>query len=133
MITPPNEPLTERQSFYRMRNITLARRNLFKRGQNNGIKILSLGVGLAVGLVLIAKIYFEQTYDTFYPDADRIYRIYGNYSMPGEESGKPMLTDYTSGGVAPGLKTEIPAIEAATRFTVFNFSDKEDVIFTEDK
>lgn len=133
MITPPNEPFTERQSFYRMRNITLARRNLFKRGQNNGIKILSLGVGLAVGLVLIAKIYFEQTYDTFYPDADRIYRIYGNYSMPGEESGKPMLTDYTSGGVAPGLKTEIPAIEAATRFTVFNFSDKEDVFFTEDK
>ena len=55
-----------------MRNITLARRNLFKRGQNNGIKILSLGVGLAVGLVLTAKIYFEQTYDTFYPDADRI-------------------------------------------------------------
>jgi len=50
-----------------MRNITLARRNLFKRGQNNGIKILSLGVGLAVGLVLTAKIYFEQTYDTFYP------------------------------------------------------------------
>jgi putative ABC transport system permease protein len=47
-----------------MRNITLARRNLFKRGQNNGIKILSLGVGLAVGLVLTAKIYFEQTYDT---------------------------------------------------------------------
>lgn len=56
-----------------MRNITLARRNLFKRGQNNGIKILSLGVGLAVGLVLTAKIYFEQTYDTFYPDADRIW------------------------------------------------------------
>ena len=74
-----------------MRNITLARRNLFKRGQNNGIKILSLGVGLAVGLVLTAKIYFEQTYDDFYPAADRIYRRYGNYSMPGEEGGEPSL------------------------------------------
>ena len=86
-------------------------------------------------MVLTAKIYFEQTYDDFYPAADRIYRIYGNYSMPGEEGGEPslMLSGYTSGGVAPGLKTEIPAIEAATRFTVFNFSDKEDVFFTEDE
>ena len=50
-----------------MKNITLAYRSLFKKGRSNGIKILSLGVGLAVGLVLIAKIYFEQTYDTFYP------------------------------------------------------------------
>ena len=118
-----------------MRNITLACRTLFKKGQNNGIKILSLGVGLAVGLILTAKIYFEQTYDNFYSDVDRIYRIYGNYSMPGEESSEPipMLTDMISGGVAPGLKTEIPAIEAATRFTVFNFSDKEDIFFTEDK
>lgn len=118
-----------------MKNITLAYRSLFKKGRSNGIKILSLGVGLAVGLVLIAKIYFEQTYDDFYPAADRIYRIYGNYSMPGEEGGEPslMLSGYTSGGVAPGLKTEIPAIEAATRFTVFNFSDKEDVFFTENE
>ena len=72
-----------------MRNITLACRTLFKKGQNNGIKILSLGVGLAVGLILTAKIYFEQTYDNFYSDVDRIYRIYGNYSMPGEESSEP--------------------------------------------
>ena len=43
-----------------MKNITLAYRSIFKKGRSNGIKILSLGVGLAVGLVLIAKIYFEQ-------------------------------------------------------------------------
>jgi len=41
-----------------MKNSILALRSLFKRGQNNNIKILSLGVGLAMGLVLIAKIYF---------------------------------------------------------------------------
>lgn len=38
-----------------MKNSILALRSLFKRGQNNNIKILSLGVGLAMGLVLIAK------------------------------------------------------------------------------
>ena len=57
------------------KNLLLALRSLTKRGRNNGIKILSLAVGLAMGLVLIAKVCFEQSYDTFYPDADRIYRL----------------------------------------------------------
>ena len=32
-----------------MKNITLAYRSLFKKARSNGIKILSLGVGLALG------------------------------------------------------------------------------------
>ena len=35
------------------------------------IKVLSLGVGLAVGIVLIAKVFFELSYDSFYKDIDR--------------------------------------------------------------
>ena len=34
------------------------------------IKVLSLGVGLAVGVVLIAKVFFELSYDSFYKDID---------------------------------------------------------------
>ena len=64
-----------------MRNLNIAIRSLFKKGRHNVMKIISLSVGLSVALVMIAKIYFEQSYDTFYPDADRIYRIYENYSM----------------------------------------------------
>lgn len=112
-----------------MRNITLARRNLFKRGQNNGIKILSLGVGLAVGLVLTAKIYFEQTYDTFYPDADRICKIQENFSVNGEK----LEGGTVPGGIAPGLKNDIPEIEAATRFTPLEEDNTRFVIFTADR
>ena len=36
-----------------MKNLNIALRSLFKKGRSNGIKILSLGVGLAMGLVLI--------------------------------------------------------------------------------
>lgn len=32
------------------------------------IKILSLGIGLAIGIVLIAKVCFEMSYDSFYKD-----------------------------------------------------------------
>jgi len=56
-------------------NISSAFRSVFKKKQNNGIKIISLGVGLAMGLVLIAKVCFEQTFDNFYPHSERIYQI----------------------------------------------------------
>ena len=38
-----------------------------KRKNDILIKVLSLGVGLAVGIVLIAKVFFELSYDSFYP------------------------------------------------------------------
>lgn len=39
------------------------------------MKILSLAIGLALGLVLIAKAAFEQNYDGFYEDSGRIHLI----------------------------------------------------------
>ena len=38
-----------------MKNIGIAIRSLFKRGQHNVMKIISLGIGLTIGLGLIAK------------------------------------------------------------------------------
>lgn len=98
-----------------MKDIGIAFRSLFKKGQHNVMKIISLGVGLAIGLILIAKVHFEYTYDTFYPDGDRIYRVYEKYLIEGEAD------DYhqTPGGVIPLLKQETPEIEAATRYTYF--------------
>ena len=46
-----------------MRNLNIAIRSLFKKGRHNVMKIISLSVGLSVALVMIAKIYFEQSYD----------------------------------------------------------------------
>ena len=47
------------------------------------IKSLSLGTGLAIGLILIAKVCFEMSYDGFYKDVDRVYWIYSNIVQPG--------------------------------------------------
>jgi len=52
-------------------NIGTAISSVFKKKQHSAIKIVSLGVGLAMGFVLIAKVCFEQTYDDFYPDSFR--------------------------------------------------------------
>ncbi len=81
------------------------------------IKVLSLGVGLAVGIVLIAKVFFELSYDSFYKDIDRVYTINTWISMQGNEK------DYgqVSGAVAVGFMEEVPGVEVGTRTTfVFN-------------
>ena len=56
-----------------MKNLKMIIRSLFRRGESNSIKILSLSIGITMGLILIAKVLFEYSYDNFYPDADRIY------------------------------------------------------------
>lgn len=76
-------------------------------------KILCLGVGLAMGLLLVAKVYFEQTYDGFFPNADRIYKV----GESGILSGEYKEFMQTPGAVAPGIKEYTPQVEAATRYT----------------
>ena len=88
-----------------------------KKNSDILIKVLSLGIGLAVGIVLIAKVFFELSYDSFYKDIDRVYTIRTWYSQQGDEH------DYgqVSGAVAVGFMEEVPGVEVGTRTTyVFN-------------
>ena len=88
-----------------------------KKNSDILIKVLSLGIGLAVGIVLIAKVFFELSYDSFYKDIDRVYTINTWISMQGNEK------DYgqVSGAVAVGFMEEVPGVECGTRTTyVFN-------------
>ena len=112
-----------------MKNFIIAIRSLFKQGRSNGIKILSLGVGLAMGLVLISKVCFNQSFDTFYPDADRIYRLHETVYRAAD--GGLKTYPQVPGAVAPGMKEEIPEIEMATRLTYVG-GDNE-LFFTPDK
>ena len=93
---------------------------------NNILKILSLGIGLAIGCILIAKVCFESSYDNFYKGLERIYLIKPNYSLRGEVNE----SDQVSGGIAPGFKKYVPGVESATRTTFLFESDK---FYTEEK
>ena len=93
------------------------------------IKILSLGIGLAFGVVLIVKVCFELSYDSFYKDVDRIYKIKAEWVM-GDQNGDG---DGISGAVAPGFKAEVPGVEAATRYSNLlngNLYDESDNLIT---
>lgn len=94
--------------------------NILKQGfkqtfkRNGAIKLILLGVGLALGLVLIAKVYFEKSYDSYIANIDRTYKIISIFET--QESG---INEYgtCSGAIAPGIKHFTPAIECATRYT----------------
>ena len=97
-------------------HIINAFKNLPRRGQHNFVKILCLALGLAISSVIIAEIYFEQTYDTYFPGWDRTYQISEVGSMPSFNGSKPFSFNQTSGAIAPGVKDYAPMVEAATRF-----------------
>ena len=97
-----------------MNTLKLALRNSFRANGNNLVKILSLWIGLAVSLVLIAKIAFEMSFDKHYPDREQIYQVYCNFQR---ESSEMEPYEQTAGAVAWGMKNEIPEVENATRFT----------------
>lgn len=81
------------------------------------IKVLSLGVGMAIAIILIAKVCFELSYDNSYQDVDRIYKIRTGAVMQGEDKDFGQV----SGAIAPGFKAEVPGVLEATRFTsIFN-------------
>lgn len=81
------------------------------------IKVLSLGVGMAIAIILIAKVCFELSYDRSYKDVDRIYKIRTGAIMQGEDKDFGQV----SGAIAPGFKAEVPGVLEATRFTsIFN-------------
>lgn len=79
------------------------------------LKVFSLGVGIAISFVLIAKVCFESSYDNFYQDIERIYKIKAQYTQRGDDR------DYgqVSGAVAPGFKQYVPGVECATRTTFY--------------
>ena len=86
---------------------------------NIGIfKVLSLAVGLAVGLVLIAKISFESSYDKFYPEYENIYCIQQEYTKANEGSD---TYGQTPGAVAYYMGQEIPQVKYATRVTFVGY------------
>ena len=97
---------------------------------NIGIfKVLSLAVGLAVGLVLIAKITFESSYDKFYPDWQDIYCITSEYTKASEEGTSQY--SQTPGAVAYYFGQEIPQIMYGTRATPIVYDDQSNV-YTQD-
>ena len=89
-------------------------KGLFRKGEANVVKIICLSVGLAIGLVMLAEVIFERSYDNFLPGLKDTYRVEERYKQKGTD-----WREYaqTPGAIGPGLQRYCPAVEVATRFT----------------
>lgn len=91
--------------------LKIASRNLLKHRAFSIINIFGLAAGLACSTIIILYVFNELTYDTFHPDAHRIYRVDTNWkSVSGEYRAAR-----TPGPLAPALKRDFPQIEEAAR------------------
>ena len=89
------------------------------KGQGTFIKVVSLAIGLTVGLVLIAKVHLEMNYDRCIADKERVYNLSEQFKKKGEDANE---FSKTPGGAIPALCRYIPEIEVGTRWT-YQFED----------
>nr|MBD3622019.1 ABC transporter permease [Sunxiuqinia sp.] len=103
-------------------------RRVFRKGEHAATRIISLTAGLAFGILLLSEVLYYYSFDSFYPDANRIYVVHENFKAD-KSSDKMESYRGVSGAIAPGLKAEVPGIEAATRLNSIGSS----VFYTDDK
>lgn len=84
---------------------------LFNKKSTALIKVISLSAGLLVGIVLFARVAFDQTYDQFYPEADRLFTIMCTYTIGGEEK-EPSSVVHAP--MPSAMNDEFPEIKMAT-------------------
>ncbi len=77
------------------------------------LKVILLGVALAMSLVMFSKVWFENSYEEFVPLRDRTYRVTVTYV----DGGKSSDYDRLSGGIVGLAADYTPQIEMTTRFT----------------
>lgn len=119
-----------------MKQFIYTLRYLGKTKATNIIKVLSLTLGLAMGLVIFAQIAFERSYDRFFKDADRLFRIKTTMSYPikqadnadaGTAEGEGSTRSHTYYGVFyPTVQTmldNIPEVEDGTTISYMTAED----------
>ena len=94
-----------------MKNFIYALRYLLKSKGGNITRMVSLTLGLLVGLLVFSYVTYNLSFDRFLPGRDRIYQVWVNYNYEGFKG------DYKwqVAPMAPALAAEIPQVEAATR------------------
>ncbi|MBS1935012.1 MAG: ABC transporter permease, partial [Bacteroidetes bacterium] len=109
--------------------LKVAFRNLWRHRIFSFINIMGLTVGLTAFFLIFMYVKFELSYDSFHPNADRIYRVVCDLKTPTET----INADGPSWAIAPHIKNDFPEIESAIRYTNASLLvRKGDIKFQED-
>ncbi|MEL6537660.1 MAG: ABC transporter permease [Bacteroidota bacterium] len=92
--------------------LKVAWRNLLKYRFYSGINILGMSVGIASVLLMALFVQHELSYDRYYEDAERLYRVDFSARMAGND----IELGATSASTGPVFLEEIPEVEDMGRF-----------------
>ncbi len=104
--------------------LTIGWRSLAKNKMYSAIKIGGFSMGIAACLLIALFIFDELSYDQFYPNGDRIYRVVEAYNDNGEVSRGVWF----QAPFAKSVKDDYPEIELAGRYNageLFGAGSKE--------
>src|SRR5918997_871434 len=93
--------------------LTVGLRSLLNSRTYAFINVFGLAVGLAACLMLLLYVRYETSYDSWLPDAERVYQVQAIGTGEGVSGGAPQQGAH--GVVADSLAQAFPEIEAATR------------------
>ena len=90
-------------------------RNLSRNSTYSAINIAGLAIGITASVLIFMWVYHERSYDRFYPDTERIYRItnthtYREQTRVGESSSLPFIQ---------ACRSEIPEIETVAVMSTY--------------
>ena len=87
-------------------------RTLLHSKGSNLLKVVSLGLGLTMSILLFARVAFEQSYDTCFKDYDRLYQVWSQFTVNGEQLD---WQQQNSGPLAGAILESFPEqVESAT-------------------
>lgn len=92
--------------------LAAALRNLFRNGAYAVINIFGLALGFAAILLIALFVRDEYSFDRFYPDYERVYRVMETVNLPNEA---PLRIAVTASNIGPAMKLDFPEVETATR------------------
>lgn len=94
--------------------IKVAVRNLLRYKVYSVMNIVGLALGMTCTILLALFVQHELSYDNYFPEVDKMYRVAAEFKMAGQESdfatSPPILAQI--------VKEEIPGIEKTVRFRV---------------
>lgn len=96
-----------------MKNFFYALRQVFKLKWSNGMKLLSLVLGITISSTFMCRVAYEQSFDNFHPNVERLNILYMHYNINGKDHG---FQRECLAPIALELREKLPNVIAATRF-----------------
>lgn len=100
-----------------MRQIHYVIQTLLRGKGSIPFKVISLGLGLAMSILLFARVAYEQSYDTCFRDYDRIYQVWSRFVMNGEKlEPQTMNMGPLAGAILESFPKEVEAATCTNRY-----------------